>query len=106
MRAPQWPVSNQWEIQNRQPSVLYVFEHKTKNILIHAPHTHIVAFWYISKYPKDFIVKFVIIPQYFIKQQYLWNIAIQRAVGCSAYKLIYVVRVLNAREKIIVKQDY
>ena len=24
------------------------FEHKTKNILIHAPHTRIVAFWRIS----------------------------------------------------------
>ena len=32
--------------------------------------------------------------------------AIQLAVGCSAYKLIYVVRVLTAREKIIVKHDY
>ena len=30
----------------------------------------------------------------------------QLAVGCSAYKLIYVVQVLTAREKIIVKQDY
>ena len=32
-------------------------------------------------------------------QQYLWNIAIQLAVGCSAYKLIYFVWVLTAREK-------
>ena len=37
--------------------------------------------------------------RYFIKQKYLWNIAIQLAVGCSAYKLIYVVWVLTAREK-------
>ena len=28
------------------------------------------------------------------------------AVGCSVYKLIYVVRVLTTREKIIVKQNY
>ena len=29
---------------------------------------------------------------YFILQQYLWNIATQPAVGCSVYKLIYVIR--------------
>ena len=34
--------------QNRSPSVLYVLEHKTKNILIHAPHTCSVAFWHIN----------------------------------------------------------
>ena len=41
-----------------------------------------------------------------MKQQYLWNIAIQTAVGCSAYNLTYVVRMLTARGKIIVKRDY
>ena len=34
--------------QNRPPKVLYVFEHKTKYILIHAPHTRTVAFWHMS----------------------------------------------------------
>ena len=42
------------------------FERKTKNILIHAPHTCIMVFWHISNIQKDFIVKFVMIPQYFI----------------------------------------
>ena len=28
------------------------FEHKTKNVLIHAPHTRILAFWYISNIPR------------------------------------------------------
>ena len=31
-------------VHNMQPSVLYDFELKTKNIVIHAPHTRIVAF--------------------------------------------------------------
>ena len=31
--------------QNGLPKVLYVFEHKTWYILIHAPHTRIMAFW-------------------------------------------------------------
>ena len=52
------------------------------------------------------IVKFVIIPPYFILQQYLWNIAIQPAVGCCAYKVIYFVFLLIARGKIIVIKDY
>ena len=38
-------------VQNRWPNVLYVFEHKTKNISIHALHTCIVAFWHISNIP-------------------------------------------------------
>ena len=33
---------------NILPKVLYVFEHKTWYILIHAPYTHIVVFWHIS----------------------------------------------------------
>ena len=36
----------------------------------------------------------------------MWNIAIQLTISCSAYKLIYVVRVLTARKKIIVKHGY
>ena len=36
-------------VQNRPPGMLYVFEHKTKNILTHAPHTHTLAFWHINK---------------------------------------------------------
>ena len=63
---------------------------------------HIPASWYFDisvVYHKDFIVKFLKIPQYFTLQQYLWNVAIQMAVGCSAYKLMYVVWVLTAREK-------
>ena len=41
------PLVDQREIagvQNRQPSVLYIFEHKTKYILIHAPHALTMAF--------------------------------------------------------------
>ena len=44
-------------------------------------------------------VKFVIVPPYFVWQQYLWNIAIQLAVGCSAYKLIYLVWVAHHQGK-------
>ena len=38
-------------VQNRQQSVLYVFECRSKNILIHAPNTRIVAFWHINIIP-------------------------------------------------------
>ena len=47
---------------------------------------HIPALWYFgtsSIYPPWFHrVKSVVIPLHFILQQYLWNIAIQPAVGC------------------------
>ena len=36
---------------NTLPKLLYVFEHKTKYVLIHAPHTRIVVFWHISNIP-------------------------------------------------------
>ena len=36
--------------------VLYVFEHKTQYILIHAPFTRIVVFWHIGNVPSnDFV---------------------------------------------------
>ena len=47
---------------------------------------HIPALWYFYTsvtYPQRFRrVKFVLIPPRFLQQQYLWNIAIQPAVGC------------------------
>ena len=46
---------------------------------------HIPALWYFDIsviYPIDFVVKFVIIPPCFLKQQHLWNIAIQPGIGC------------------------
>ena len=59
------------------------FEHKTQYLLIHAPYTRIVVFWHISNLPPLFRrVKLVVMPPRFIEQQYLWNIAIQPAVGC------------------------
>ena len=65
--------------------VLYVFEHKTQYLLIQASYTRIVVFWHIGNqitYPRWFRrVKFVVIPPRFVWQQYLWNIAIQPAVG-------------------------
>ena len=33
---------------NRMSYVLYVFEHKTQYLLIHAPYNRIVVFWHIS----------------------------------------------------------
>ena len=33
---------------NTLPKMLYIFEHKTYYVLIHAPYAHIVAFWHIS----------------------------------------------------------
>ena len=36
--------------------VLYVFEHKTQYLLIHAPYTRIVVFWHIGNVPpSDFV---------------------------------------------------
>ena len=51
MRAPRATRHKPAGVQNRQPSVLYVFEDKKKTILIHALHTRIVAFWHISNIP-------------------------------------------------------
>ena len=51
MRAPLVTHREPVGVQNRQQSVLYVFAYKTKNILIHDPHTHIVLFWHISNIP-------------------------------------------------------
>ena len=48
MQAPLAARRERAGFQTRPSSVLYVFEHKTKNILIHAPHTRTVAFWHIS----------------------------------------------------------
>ena len=60
------------------------FEHKTQYLLTSV--LHIPALWYFGTsviYPPWFrIVKLVVIPPRFIQQQYLWNIAIQPAVGC------------------------
>ena len=36
---------------NRLFDVLYVFEHKTEYLSIHAPFTHIMVFWHISNMP-------------------------------------------------------
>ena len=47
MRAPLAARRETAGFQNRPPSVLYVFEHKTINILIRAPYTRTMAFWYI-----------------------------------------------------------
>ena len=37
----------------QQCKVLYVFEHKTQYILIHAPFTRIVVFWHIGNVPAN-----------------------------------------------------
>ena len=36
---------------NRFLMVLYVFEHKTQHLLIHAPYTRIIVLWYTSNIP-------------------------------------------------------
>ena len=36
---------------NTLPKLLYIFEHKTYYVLIHALYTRIVAFWHISNIP-------------------------------------------------------
>ena len=51
MRAPIAARREPVGAQNRLLNMLYVFEHKTKYILIHVAHTHTVAFWKISKIP-------------------------------------------------------
>ena len=51
MRAPiaacREPAGKLWQLRK----VLYVFEHKTQYILIHAPSTRIVLFWHIGNVP-------------------------------------------------------
>ena len=74
--------------QNRLPKVLYVFYHKTWCILIHAPYsTYCGILIYQSYTPKDFIVKFVIIPSCFIYIVAAISVKyaqqVQLAVGCS-----------------------
>ena len=70
---------------------------------------HISTLWYFEIsviYTQVFrIAKFVIIPPCFVKQQYLWNIAIQPEV-CYHNVWAYLFRLLTARGNIIVKQDY
>ena len=67
MRAPLATSREPAGVQNKDANALYVFEHKTKNILIHTRHTHYVAFWHIINIPQGFHwVKFAIIPPYFI----------------------------------------
>ena len=41
------PAGKLWQLYN----VLYVFEHKTQYLLIHAPFTLIVVFWHIGNVP-------------------------------------------------------
>ena len=52
MRAPlvacRQPAGKLWQLCK----VLYVFEHKTQYILIHALFTRIVVFWHIGNVPQ------------------------------------------------------
>ena len=74
-REPAWKL---WQLC----MVLY-FLYNAQYLLIHAPFTRIVVFWHISNVlPRFRRVKFVVIPPRFVLQQYLWNIAIQPALGC------------------------
>ena len=41
------PAGKLWQLYK----VLYVFEHKTQYLLIHAPFTRIAVFWHIDKVP-------------------------------------------------------
>ena len=41
------PAGKLWQLRK----VLYVFEHKTQHLLIHAPFTRIVLFWHIGNVP-------------------------------------------------------
>ena len=93
---------------NKLLMVLYVVEHKTQHLLIHVPSTRIVAFWHIYNTPQRFRkVIFVIVTQCFVKQQHLWNIAIQPEVGCcNVWANTRCLGCSPLGEKIIVKQDY
>ena len=89
---------NQRVAQNRQPSVIYVFEHKTKHILIHASQTRNVAFWHINNLPPR-----VSLNQICYNPPIFCIAAIFVKYSCttgswSDYKLIYIVRVLIARD--------
>ena len=73
------PATKFWQLSK----VMYVFENKAQYLLIRAPFARIVVFWHIGNAPQwSRRVKYVVIPPRFVWQQYLWNIAIQPAVGC------------------------
>ena len=68
---------------NRLLLVFFVFEHETQHLWILAPYTLMVVLWHICNIPQGFrSVKFVIVSLFFVTQQHLWNITIQRKVAC------------------------
>ena len=84
------------------------FEHKTQYLLIRAPYTRIVVFWHISKIPPWLgRVKLVVIPPHVLYSNYICEILLYNwQLVVITHELIYGVRVLSARGKIIVKQVY
>ena len=94
--APSRPPRTTWgsRIGRRVCYIFLNIKGKYSGAFSTQPHRVILTYqWYTPR------VKFVIIPPNFQWQQYLWFFSIQLAVGCSAYKLINVVRVLTAKEK-------
>ena len=69
--------------ETKSETFQYKMIHKTQYLLIRASYTRIVVFWTPVTYPQWIRrAKLVVIPPHFVWQQYLWNIAIQPAVGC------------------------
>ena len=55
MRAPLVACREPVGIYNWLLGMLYVFEHQTQYILVHAPHTPIVVFWHVSNMPPQIL---------------------------------------------------
>ena len=79
----------------------------TKHVLIHAPYTHIVVFWHISNIPPMILGSQICCnTTMFCIAAFLWNVAIQSAVGCYNPWVNLRLGLLTAWGKIAVKNDY
>ena len=81
---------------NRLPEVLYVFEHKTWYISMHAPYTHIVIFGHISNIPQEFCrVKIVMIPYGLYSNNiceiwlYIWDLVVTTMSQYTLLRLLW-----------------
>ena len=86
------PLASCCELPGVLHMVLYVFEHKTLHLLIHAPYTRIVVFCHISNIQGFRTVKFVMIPPCFVKQNACQILLYNRKSVVITYELINVVR--------------
>ena len=86
--------------QNRASKVLYVSEHKTKYILIHAPYTRTVFFDILVTYTKDFIESNLLLyPHVLYSSNICEMLLYNQQLLVLTHKLIYIFRLLTTRGK-------